>query len=128
MYRKTLKIFYNIVSGHKNSLGYCVPIRGGLGGQINGFLAYEYLKKIANVPVLADVMELMRSSGYRLAKPGEGLNQNVWNLNYYGIEPGKNLEILSAENSSAEGYHVVEEGTLERDALIANTILIQNQI
>lgn len=101
----------------KKFSGYCVPIRGGLGGQIMGFAIYDYLRKNSGLPVVAEASELLKSEKYQLAGKGQGLNQNIWNLKYYGIEMEKNIALVSSLGEVPADYQVIEEGTPERGKL-----------
>ena len=106
----------------KKDQGYVVPIMGGLGGQILGYALYEFLKKKHGTKAVADGSSLFSSSGYRLAGPGEGLNQHVWNLGYYGIRADSDHGIRQNKGEWSQGFKILHEGESERAKLYSEVI------
>jgi len=109
------------------SHGYIVPICGGLGGQILGYNLFDYLKQ-KNINVYADILNLPNSNTYRLAKKGEGLNQHIWNLGYYGIDPNQDPRIICKNKRKRFGFTTLHEGQKQRSRLYveANKNINQN--
>ena len=101
-----------------------VPIEGGLGAQILGFILYEHLKTNSNEPIFASIDYFNQPSS--IAKKGGGVSIFPWALDYYGI----NTDCIDTDYIKPSllkrlflnSFEILRDGTPERFEVLSKAL------